>query len=126
MLLTLLSADAKSAVLLRVLSLTKVEVRNFPFIHFPRWLCLVHGPLFMSMQCVKRSVIFKYQCFCIFDIQKWSVLSRILESKSSFLRHRNCGVVSNCYVCILKFYSLPIKFSLLTSTDWRYRDVLKI
>ena len=42
-LLTLLSADAKSAVLLRVSTLTKVQVHNFPLLHFPRWLCLVHG-----------------------------------------------------------------------------------
>ena len=38
MLIILLSADAKSAVLcvlLRFPSLTKVEVRNFPLLHFP-------------------------------------------------------------------------------------------
>ena len=35
-LVTLLSADAKSAVLLMVPSLTKVKVRNFPLLHFPK------------------------------------------------------------------------------------------
>ena len=34
-LLTLLNADAKSAVLLRVPSLTKVELRNISLLHFP-------------------------------------------------------------------------------------------
>ena len=48
-LLTLLSADVKSAVLLRVPSLTKVEVQNFPLLHFPKWLRLVHGQLTMSL-----------------------------------------------------------------------------
>ena len=55
--------------------LTKVQVRNFPLLHFPRWLCLVHGKLAMSLWRVKRSVICKCQCFCLFDIQQWSVLS---------------------------------------------------
>ena len=80
--LTLLSADAKSDILVRVPSLTKAEVRNFPLIHFPRWFCLVNGQLFMSLQRVKRSVIRKIQCFCLFDIQQWSVLSQVLLSPS--------------------------------------------
>ena len=41
-LLTLLNADAKLAVLLRVLSLTRVEVLYFPLLHFPRWFSLIH------------------------------------------------------------------------------------
>ena len=55
-LLTLLSADAKSAVLCvlrRVPSLTKVEVRNFPLLHFPRLICLIHGQLHVSAMCEK-------------------------------------------------------------------------
>ena len=55
-LLTLLSADAKSAVLcvlLRVPSLTKVEVHNFPLLHFPRWFCLIHGQLRMFLRRMK-------------------------------------------------------------------------
>ena len=56
--LTWLSADAKSAILLRVPSSTKVQVCNFSLLHFPRWLCLV-----------------KFQCFCLFDIQQSLVLS---------------------------------------------------
>ena len=74
-LLTMLSADVKSVVLLRVPSLTKVQVRNFPLLHFPKWLCLVHGQLAISLRCVKRLVICKCQCFYLFDIQQWSVLS---------------------------------------------------
>ena len=68
--LTLLSADAKLTllcVLLRVL-LTKDKVCNFPLLHFPRWFCLIHGQLGMSLECLKRSVMFKCQCFCLFDI----------------------------------------------------------
>ena len=52
-LLTVLSADAESAVLLRVPSLSKVEARNFPLVHFPRCLCLVHEQLSVSLRCVK-------------------------------------------------------------------------
>ena len=52
--LTLLSADEKSAILLRVPSLIKVEVRNFPLLHFPRWFCLVNGQLAMSLRRVKK------------------------------------------------------------------------
>ena len=58
-LLTLLSADAKLAVPLRVPSLTKVQLRNFPLLHFPKWLCLIHGKLAVSLQQVKMSVICK-------------------------------------------------------------------
>ena len=49
-LLTLLSAT----VLLRVPSLTKVELCNFPLLHFPKWLSLVHGQLAMSLRRIKR------------------------------------------------------------------------
>ena len=72
-LLALLSADAKSDVPLRVPSLTKAEVHNFRLLHFPELLCLVHGQLTLSLRRVKRSVMHKYQCFCLFDIQQWSV-----------------------------------------------------
>ena len=37
-------------------SLTKVEVFNFPLLHFPTWLCLVHGQLVMSLGRVKRFI----------------------------------------------------------------------
>ena len=60
--LTVLSANAKSAVLcilLSVPSLTKVEVSNFPLPYFPRWFLLIHGQLGMSLRRVKRLVIFK-------------------------------------------------------------------
>ena len=36
-----MGADAKSAVLSKVSSLIKIEVRNFSLLHFPRWFCLV-------------------------------------------------------------------------------------
>ena len=79
----MLIADAKSAVLLRVPSLIKVAVRNFPLLHFPRWLCLVHGQLAISPRRVKRSFIRK----CQFS------LSSIFNNgqfylKYYFLRHR--------------------------------------
>ena len=81
-LLTLLSADAKPASPLRVLSLTKVS--NFPLPHFSKWLCLVHGQLAMSLRCVKRPVICKCQYFCLFDIQHGQ-----LYRKYYFLCQRN-------------------------------------
>ena len=76
-LLTLLSADAKPALLLRVPSISKVEVLNFPLLHFSKWLRLVHWQLALSQRCVKRSVICKCQCFCfyLFDIQQLWILS---------------------------------------------------
>ena len=55
-------------------SLTKVEVRNFSVLHFPKWLCSVHGQVGISLRRVKRSVIFKCQCFCLLNIRQWSVL----------------------------------------------------
>ena len=67
---TLLSADAKSAILLMVSSLNKVEVRNFRLLYFPRWFCLANGRLGISLRRVERSVICKFQCFCVFDIQQ--------------------------------------------------------
>ena len=80
----------ESAVLLRFPSLTKVEVGNFPLLHFPRWLCLVREQLDMSLRHVEKSVQCKYQCFCHFDIQKWSVLSSVLLSPTQkFSLRRN-------------------------------------
>ena len=58
--LILLSANAKSAVLLKSSVITKVEVCNFPLLHIPRCLCLVNGQLAMSLRHVKRSVICKF------------------------------------------------------------------
>ena len=58
-LLTLLSANAKSTVRLRFPSLTKVEVRNFPLLHFSKWHCLILGQLAKSLGREKRSVIHK-------------------------------------------------------------------
>ena len=83
--LTLLSANAKSAVLLKVPSLTKVEVSNFPLPHFPRWFCLVHGQFPMSLRRVKRSIIHKLQCFCLFNIQQRSVFTKILKALQFFI-----------------------------------------
>ena len=56
-LLTLLSADEKSAVLLTVPLLTKVEVCIIPSVHFPRWLCLVYGQLATSPGHAKRPYV---------------------------------------------------------------------
>ena len=58
--LTLLSADVKSAIILRVLSLTKVEVRKFLLLLFSSRFCLGNGQLAISLQCMKWSVIFKF------------------------------------------------------------------
>ena len=66
----------KSAVLLRVSSLTKVEVRNFPLLHYSRWVCFVDGQLAMSLRRVKRSVICKFHCLSLqYSIKVISVLS---------------------------------------------------
>ena len=80
--LTLLSA--KSAILLRVPSLTKVEERNFRLLHFPRLFCLVNGQLSMSLRRVKRSVICKFHVSdsLIFNNGQFYL-------KCNFLHHRN-------------------------------------
>ena len=55
--LTLLSADAKSAILLRVPSLTKVEVGNFLWLHFMRWFYeMILFGYWTSLGHVKKSV----------------------------------------------------------------------
>ena len=72
-LLTLLSADANLAVVLRVPSLTKVEIHNFSLLHFPRWPCLIHGQHAISLRRVEKWIRSKFQCLWIFDIKKWSI-----------------------------------------------------
>ena len=69
-LLTLLSADAKLPILLRVPPLTNVKVCNFLLLHFPKWLSLVHGQIAMSLRRLKRSVICKCKSFHLFNIQQ--------------------------------------------------------
>ena len=96
-LLTLLSADTKSAVLLRVPSLTKVEVRNFPLLHFPRWLCLVHGQLAMSVINDNVSVS------SIFNNGQFYLTYYFLHQRNSPLKEIQLSV--NCYVPILSFHS---------------------
>ena len=70
-LLTLPSADTKSAVFLRVPSLTKVQVRNFSLLHF-------------QDGSVWSAGMRKCQCFCLFDIHK-----RVVFLKYHFLCHRS-------------------------------------
>ena len=79
--------SAVLCVLLMVPSLTKVEVRNFPFLYFPRWLCRIHGQLGTSLRGGKRSVIFKCQCFCLsttFSVTE--ILPQRDSAKSPLLR----------------------------------------
>ena len=91
----MLSADAKSALLLRVPSLIKVEVRNFPLLHFPRWLCLVHGQLAMSLRRVKRSAI------CNANVSVFSIFNNgQFYLKYYCLRHRNSPSKRFSYVSI--------------------------
>ena len=101
-LLTLLSADAKSAVALKPPSSTKVEVHSFLLIHLPRWLCLIHGQLSMSMWYAKRSITSK--CFCLFDIRKYSDLSQVpLSHSQKFPPQIQLHV--NCFISIVNFHS---------------------
>ena len=74
-LLALLSADVKSAVLLMVPSLTKVEVFNFLLLHFPTWILFGSWTTcYVSGTCEKVHIC-KCQCFSLFNIDQWSVLS---------------------------------------------------
>ena len=101
-LLTLLSVDAKSVVL-RVLSLTKVRVRNFSLLHFLKWLCLVDGQLAISLLRVKClpfvnanvSVVlifnngqlyrkYYFLCYRDFPLKRFSYVSILLLLYSQF------------------------------------------
>ena len=55
------------------LYLTKIQTRKSLLLSFSRWLCLIHEQFDMYLRHVKRLVICKCQCFCLFNIQKWSV-----------------------------------------------------
>ena len=50
-------ADVKSALFLRVPSLTKIQSSNFVLLNFSRWLCLIHEKSDMYLRHMKRSVI---------------------------------------------------------------------
>ena len=100
--LTLPSADAKSAIFLTVSSLTKVEVRRCYI--FPDGF-VWSMELAMSLEHVKSSVICKFQCFCLFDIQQWFVLSKVLLSpsqKSPPLKEIQLSV--RCNISVLIFH----------------------
>ena len=60
---------------------------------------LVHGQLAMSLRHVKMSVICKCHCFCLFNIQQWSVLS-----PSQKFSLEEIQLIFNCYVSILNFH----------------------
>ena len=99
-LLTLLSVDAKSVVL-RVPSLTKVKIRNFSLLHFPKWLCLVDGQLAVSLLRVK--------CLPFVNANVSVVLifnNSQLYRKYYFLCYRNSPLKRFSFVSILlRFYS---------------------
>ena len=90
-LLTLLSADEKSAVLLTVPSLTNVEVCIIPLVHFPKWLSLVYGQLATFPGHVKRSYV------------NANVSVSSIFSNGFPLEEIQLNV--DCYVCNLNFYS---------------------
>ena len=120
-----MSADGKLVVLLRVPLLTKVEVRNFPELLFSRWLCLAHLQFAISLRRVKRSVIWKYQSFCLFDTQLWSVLSQelfFLSQKSPF---EGIQVSVSCYTSTLNFQS-PKYYSQYSSLEERRKALFKM
>ena len=59
-------------------STTKVQVHNFPLLHFPKWLCLVHAKLAISLRCVKSLVICK--CKCLFLSLRYSTMVSFILS----------------------------------------------
>ena len=73
-LLTLLSADAKSPVLLRVPSLTKVWSAQFPVAAICKWLCLVHQQLAMRLWHVKSFIL--STSFSVTEIPPWRVSAK--------------------------------------------------
>ena len=97
-LVTLLSADANSAILF---SLTKVEVRTFLLLHFPRWLCLAHGQLGMFLPRVKTLVVCDF-CLSIFKNGQPYLISTIFFVTKFSLKEIQLSV--NCYVSTLNFH----------------------
>ena len=73
-LLTLLSADAKSPVLLRVSSLTKVWSTQFSVATICKWLCLVHQQLAMRLWHVKSFIL--STSFSVTEIPPWRVSAK--------------------------------------------------
>ena len=120
-LLTLLSVDAKSVVL-RVLSLTKVKVRNFSLLHFLKWYCLVDGQLAISLLRVK--------CLPFVNANVSVVLifsNGQLYRKYYFLCYRNFPLKRFSYVSILLLLYSQFSFTkilkalqvLILKTFWR-------
>ena len=107
-LLTLLSADAKSAVLLRVPSLTKVELRNSPLLFFPK--CFQIPKWFMdNLLCLCD--VWKGQSYVNANVSISSIFNNgQFYLKYYFLRHWNSSLEEiqlsvNCYVSIINFHS---------------------
>ena len=100
----MLSADAKSAVLLRVLSLTKIEVHNFPWLHFPRWLSLVHGQLAMSLRRVIRSIICKCMMLMFLPPRYSTMVSFFLSTTFSVTEIPPRGDSAKCQLLQIFIY----------------------
>ena len=62
--------------------ITEAQLHTLSLLHFPRWLCLIHGQFDMHLRHVRRSVKCKCKCFCLVNIQKWLVFSLVLLSLS--------------------------------------------
>ena len=88
-LLTLPSANAKSAVFLRVPSLTKAQGRNFSLLHFPKWLSLVHRQLAMSLRGVKMPMFLSLRYSTMALITTFSV-TEIYPWRDSVKCHLLC------------------------------------
>ena len=147
-LLTLLSADVKSTVLLRIPSLTKVELCNFQLLHFPKCFqvpkCFMDNALYLCNiwkgrswvnANVSVSSIFNNDQFYLryyflrqrTPPRKDSAKSQLLRlySKFSFIK-----VLKALQVLIFTTFwrnvTRPSQIcALLTSTDWTYRDILQ-
>ena len=103
--LTLLSADVGWATLLRVPSLTKVEVRNFPLLHFPR------GSVWLidNLQCLWD--VWKSRSYANSNVSVSLVFSNgqfYLKYYFPYRRHpppfKEIQLSVNCYVSVLIFH----------------------
>ena len=117
-LLALLSADAKSAVLLRIRWLTKVEARDFPWLHFPRWLCLVHGQLVSATWKGRSYVNARVSVSSMFNNSQFYF-------KYYFLRHKNSPRSIELVSIVQYLFSILIHQNTKSTTDLNIYSILK-
>ena len=124
----------ESAVVLKVPSLVDMRSTQFLVATFLQLALLIHGQLSVSLRRVERSVICKCQLFCYSDIlchrsppkgfQIYVLIVTYLFSIFIYQITKSTKVL--CVSNILKEHPKVFrKMFILTSTEWRFWDILK-